>query len=138
MLAGALVQAARCLVRAHEIGQRLGRAKRGFGGCDETAMMRNDQAISSYPSLHRVMAFDVAGGAVTAVIDTGGMELRDPRGMALLPDGATIRSPAAGRKTSSFSSAAPIGRYGSCAGTRRSSGTATFRSAEGCSGHPLA
>ena len=69
----------------------------GMGGRAETAMMRhglsiiyderNDQAIATYPSAHRVMAFDGASGAVTAVIDTSGMGLRYPCGLALLPDG---------------------------------------------------
>lgn len=67
------------------------------GGRAETAMMRhglsiiyderNDQAIATYPTAHRVMAFDGASGAVTAVIDTSRMGLRYPCGIALLPDG---------------------------------------------------
>lgn len=69
-----------------------------MGGGKETAMMRhglsiiyderNDQAIATYPTAHRVMAFDGASGAVTAVIDTSRMGLRYPCGIALLPDGA--------------------------------------------------
>lgn len=68
-----------------------------MGGRAETAMMRhglsiiydeaNDQAIATYPTAHRVMAFDGASGAVTAVIDTSRMGLRYPCGIALLPDG---------------------------------------------------
>lgn len=68
-----------------------------MGGRAETAMMRhglsivyderNDEAIATYPTAHRVMAFDGASGAVTAVIDTAEMGLRYPCGIALLPDG---------------------------------------------------
>ncbi|MBB6182377.1 DUF1513 domain-containing protein [Pseudorhizobium flavum] len=69
-----------------------------MGGRNETALMRhglsiiyderNDEAIATYPTTHRVMAFDGASGAVTAVLDTSKMGLRYPCGIALLPDGA--------------------------------------------------
>ncbi|MCO5093593.1 DUF1513 domain-containing protein [Bosea sp. (in: a-proteobacteria)] len=69
-----------------------------MGGRNETALMRhglsiiyderNDEAIATYPTAHRVMAFDGASGAVTAVVDTSRMGLRYPCGIALLPDGA--------------------------------------------------
>ena len=47
----------------------------------------HDQAIGTFPSRHRVIAFDGATGAVKKVINVGRMGLRQPRGIALHPDG---------------------------------------------------
>lgn len=75
---------------------RRGRAVK-MGGRTETALMRHglsivyeprhDEAIATYPTTHRVMAFDGASGRVSQIIDTSAMGLRYPCGIALLPDG---------------------------------------------------
>jgi len=48
---------------------------------------KNDQAIASYPSAHRLIVFDGASGEVLHSFDTRKMGLRFPCGITLLPDG---------------------------------------------------
>jgi hypothetical protein len=47
----------------------------------------HDQAIASFPTRHAVVVFDGRDGAVRRVIDTERFGLRQPRGVALHPDG---------------------------------------------------
>ena len=47
----------------------------------------HDQAIASFPTRHAVVAFDGATGAPRQVVDTEALGLRQPRGLALHPDG---------------------------------------------------
>lgn len=68
-----------------------------MGTTDQIAEMRHglsivydpvaDQAIATYPTAHRVMVFDGATGRVVVDLDTRGLGLRHPAGIALLPDG---------------------------------------------------
>lgn len=48
---------------------------------------KNDQAIASYPSAHRLIVFDGASNEVLHSFDTRKMGLRFPCGITLLPDG---------------------------------------------------
>lgn len=74
-----------------------GKPPRQMGSRRDTAEMRhglsiqydpkNDQAIASYPSAHRLMIFDGASGEVLHSFDTRNMGLRFPCGITLLPDG---------------------------------------------------
>tara|TARA_R110002050_G_scaffold279735_2_gene426488 strand:- start:2699 stop:3973 length:1275 start_codon:yes stop_codon:yes gene_type:complete len=48
---------------------------------------RNDQAIASYPSAHRLIVFDGASNEVLHSVDTRKLGLRFPCGITLLPDG---------------------------------------------------
>jgi hypothetical protein len=75
-----------------------GKAPKRMGRRTDVAAMRhglsirydakNDQAIASYPSAHRLMVFDGASGDVIHSFDTRQMGLRFPCGITLLPDGA--------------------------------------------------
>ena len=47
-----------------------------------------DQVIATFPSRHAVVVFDGADGSVVRVIRTDRLGLRQPRGVALHPDGA--------------------------------------------------
>lgn len=74
-----------------------GKASRRMGSRTDIAEMRhglsirydakNDQAIASYPSAHRLMVFDGGSGDVLHSFDTRSMGLRYPCGITLLPDG---------------------------------------------------
>ncbi|MBL8589861.1 MAG: DUF1513 domain-containing protein [Methylobacteriaceae bacterium] len=72
---------------AREMGGRRARAGQRHG-LSIVYDSKNDQAIASFPSSHRIMVFDGASGDVARDIDTSRLGLRYPCGITLLPDGA--------------------------------------------------